>query len=439
MSMNQQFNHSTDSTGRSAFLKRATGLLLFAMLFTLGLGSQAMAQQYDILLKGGHVIDSKNSINQVMDVAVSGDRIARVARNIPASQAEQVIDVSGLYVTPGLVDIHAHVFFGTDQDRYLSNSYYAVKPDSYSFKYGVTTMVDVGGAGWKNYETFKNQTIDNSATRVLAFLNIIGEGMKGGHFEQNLNDMDPVMTGMIARQNDWVVGIKIAHYRGHTWEPIDRLVEAGERGGVPVMVDFGSANPPLSIEKLVMEKLRPGDIYTHMYGGGGSGREAVLDDNGVLRPGILRAQERGVIFDVGHGGASFRWPVVMPAYEQGLVPDVISTDLHQGSSNAGMRNMLNVMSKFINMGMPLEDVIHASTWRPSQVIQREELGHLTEGAEADIAILGMREGEFGFVDVRPPGNKLTGKYKLEAEMTLRAGRIMWDLNGLSASEEWRDQ
>ncbi|MEX0593490.1 MAG: amidohydrolase/deacetylase family metallohydrolase [Balneolaceae bacterium] len=429
-------NHRSES--KNTFL-RAAGIFLLLMLLSLGMSHPLQAQQYDILLKGGHVMDSKNSINQVMDVAVTGDRISRVARNIPASQAEQVIDVRGLYVVPGLVDIHTHVFFGTDQDRYLSNSYYAVKPDSYSFKYGVTTMVDVGGAGWKNYETFKAQTIDNSATRVLSFLNIIGEGMKGGHFEQNLNDMDPVMTGMIARQNDWVVGIKIAHYRGHDWEPIERLVEAGERGGVPVMVDFGSANPPLSIETLVLEKLRPGDIYTHMYGGGGSGREAVLDDNGTLRPGILQAQERGVIFDVGHGGASFRWPIVMPAYEQGLVPDVISTDLHQGSSNAGMRNMLNVMSKFINMGMSLEDVIHASTWKPSQVIQREELGHLSEGAEADIAVLGMREGEFGFVDVRPPGNKLTGKYKLEAEMTLRAGRIMWDLNGLSASEEWRNQ
>lgn len=396
----------------------------------------ARAQEYDILLKGGHVIDPKNGIDGRMDVAVKGDVIARVDRNIPASEARQVIDVSGLYVTPGLVDIHTHVFHGTDQDRYLSNSYYAVKPDSYSFRTGVTTMVDVGGAGWRNYQTFKRQTIDNSATRVLAFLNIVGEGMKGGHFEQNLNDMDPKLTGLVARNNDWVVGIKLAHYIGHDWTPVERLIEAGEIGDVPVMVDFGSANPPLSLVELVNERFRPGDIYTHMYGGGGGGRESVLDENGRLRDGILEAQRKGIIFDVGHGGASFRWPTAMSAYRQGLIPDVISTDMHQGSANAGMRDMLNVISKFINMGMPLADAIEKSSWKPAQVIKREELGHLSVGAEADIAVLRLHEGEFGFVDVRPPGNKLTGRYKLEAEMTLRAGRIMWDLNGLSASEEW---
>ncbi|MEX2435239.1 MAG: amidohydrolase/deacetylase family metallohydrolase, partial [Balneolaceae bacterium] len=329
--------------------------------------------------------------------------------------------------------IHTHVFHGTDQDRYLSNSYYAVKPDSYSFKYGVTTMVDVGGAGWKNFDQFKKQTIDNSRTRVLSFLNIIGVGMKGGHFEQNLNDMDPKMTALVARSNsEHVVGVKLAHYRGHDWEPVHRLVEAGERADIPVMVDFGSADPPLSLEILVLDKLRSGDIYTHMYGGGGAGRESVLDENGRLRAGILEAQQKGVVFDIGHGGASFRWPIVMGAYEQGLKPDVISTDLHQGSANAGMRNMLNVISKFINMGMSLEEVIELSTWVPSQVIKRPDLGHLSEGAEADIAVLSLREGNFGFVDVRPPGLKLNGKYKLGGEMTIRAGQIMWDLNGISA-------
>lgn len=392
----------------------------------------AHAQEYDILLKGGHVIDARNGIDAVMDVAVVGDTVARVAAEIPAEQAKDVIDVSGMYVTPGFVDIHTHLFHGTEQDRYLSNSYYAVPPDNFSFRSGTTTMVDVGGAGWRSYETFREQTIANSETRVLAFLNIVGSGMMGGRFEQNLNDMDPKMTALAVRSQPWIVGIKIAHYRGHDWEPIDRLVEAGELADVPVMVDFGSADPPLSIETLVLEKLRPGDIYTHMYGGGGSGRESVLDEEGTLRPGILEAQRRGVIFDVGHGGASFKWRIAMPAFEQGLVPDVISTDLHQGSANAGMRNILNVMSKFINMGMSIQDVVARTTWAPAQVIRRPDIGHLSAGTEADIAVLSMREGEFGFVDVRPPGEKLIGRYKLECEMTLRAGRILWDLNGLSA-------
>lgn len=404
------------------------GLIAFGTLV-----QAAAAQSYDTLLKGGHVIDPRNGIDGVMDVAVEGALIARVDADIPAEQASRVIDVSGMFVVPGLVDIHTHVFHGTEQDRYLSNSYYAVKPDSYSFKNATTTMVDVGGAGWKNFETFKVQTIDNSATRVLAFLNIVGEGMKGGHFEQNLNDMDPKMTALAVRSEPWIVGIKIAHYSGHEWEPIHRLVEAGELADVPVMVDFGSADPPLSLEELVLEKLRPGDIYTHMYGGG-AGREAVIDAEGVLRPGILEGQQRGVIFDVGHGGASFTWRVAMPAFEQGLIPDVISTDLHQGSANAGMRNILNVMSKFLNMGMSLQDIVARTTWAPAQAIQQPDLGHLSEGADADIAVLSIREGEFGFVDVRPPGEKLIGNQLLQGEMTLRAGEIMWDLNGLSAVE-----
>lgn len=394
----------------------------------------AYAQDYDILLKGGHVIDAKNGIDAPMDVAVIAENVVRVAPDIPADQAKQVIDVNGMYVAPGFVDIHTHVFHGTEQDRYLSNSYSAVPPDNFSFKYCTTTMVDVGGAGWRNYETFREQTIANSRTRVLAFLNIVGAGMKGGHFEQNLKDMDPKMTALVVQSQPWIVGVKLAHYSGHDWEPIHRLVEAGELADVPVMVDFGSADPPLSIETLVLEKLRPGDIYTHMYGGGAAGRESVLNEEGTLRPGVLQAQRRGVLFDVGHGAASFTWEVAVPALEQGLAPDVISTDLHQSSANAGMKNLLNVMSKFINMGMSITDVVARTTWAPAQAIRRAELGHLDEGAEADITVFSVREGEFGFVDGRPRSEKRTGQYKLECELTLRAGQIMWDLNGLSAAE-----
>lgn len=406
-----------------------TGLFIFFVM----LPATAFSQPYDLLLKGGHVIDAKNEIDTQMDVAINDDMIARVTDNIPEAQAEKIIDVTGLYVVPGLVDIHTHVFHGTDQDRYLNNSYYAVPPDNYSFKNGVTTMVDAGGSGWKNFEKFKEQTIDNSRTRVLSFLNIIGAGMKGGHFEQNLNDMDPKMTALVARQNaEYIVGFKIAHYRGHDWEPIHRLVEAGERASMPVMVDFGSADPPLSLQKLVMEKLRPGDIYTHTYGGGGSGREAIVDESGRLRDGMLEAQQRGVIFDVGHGGASFRFKHAIPAFEQGFKPNTISTDLHQGSANAGMKNMLNVMSKFLNMDMSLQEVVKASTWKPAQVIQRPDLGHLSEGAVADVAVLSLNEGEFGFVEARPPSLKMIGDKMLKGELTLRAGQIVWDLNGISA-------
>jgi dihydroorotase len=270
---------------------------------------------------------------------------------------------------------------------------------------------------------------------VLSFLNITGEGMSGIH-EQNLNDFDPKMTSLVANQySDDIVGIKIAHYSGHEWEPYQRAVEAAEGAGIPVMVDFGGARPPLPLEDLFFDILRPGDIYTHAYGGGGTGRQAVVDENGDLRPRMLEAQEHGIIFYIGFGGGSFFYEVAVPAFEQGLRPNTISTDIHTGSMNGGMKNMLNAVSVLMNMGMSLQEVIEASTWKPAQVIQREELGHLSEGAVADLAIFSMREGDFGFQDSRRiviPGNE-----KLETELTLRAGRVVYDLNGL-ASPLWSE-
>jgi dihydroorotase len=405
-------------------------------LLLLAVAAPAGAQEYDLLLKGGHVIDPKNQIDARRDIAVKDGKIARVAANIPNSAATRVVDVSGLYVTPGLIDIHGHVFHGTRPNSYLSNGLSALPPDGFTFRSGVTTIVDVGGAGWREFPLFKEQVIDRSQTRVLAFLNVVEWGMRGHPWEQDFNGMDPKMIAVTARSNRAVVGVKIAHYNGHDWEPYRRLVEAGELAGIPVMVDFGSANPALSLETLFHEVLRPGDIYTHVYGGSiaaNAGRQAVVDENRRLRAGMLEAQERGIIFDVGHGGGSFFYEVAVPAFKQGLRPNTISTDLHTGSMNAGMKDILNVASKMMDMGMSLQEVIEASTWTPAKVIKREELGHLGEGAEADIAVLGLKQGSFGFVDSRgfvKPGNR-----KLEAELTLRAGRVVWDLNG-RAGQSW---
>lgn len=395
----------------------------------------ASAQDYDMVIKNGHVIDAKNGINGVRDVAIKDGVIARVASNIPESSGEKVVDATGHYVTPGLIDIHSHNYYGTEPYRSYSNGPSALPPDGFTFRAGVTTVVDVGGAGWRNFRHFKERVIDRSRTRVLAFINITGEGMSGIH-EQNLNDFDPKMTGLTARRYDEIVGVKIAHYRGHDWEPYRRAVEAAEIADVPVMVDFGGAEPALSLRTLFFDIFRPGDIYTHAYGGqldadpSGSGRQAVVDENGDLREGMLEAQERGIIFDVGHGGGSFFYPVAVPALEQGLWPDVISTDIHVGSMNDGMKDMLNVVSKMHNMGMTLPDAINASTWKPAQVIQREDLGHLSEGAVADVAIFSYHTGEFGYLD----SNELLmpGTSKLQTELTLREGRVVYDLNGLAA-------
>ncbi|SHE77388.1 dihydroorotase [Fodinibius roseus] len=420
----------TRNTGFAAITRIA---LLGWML--LAFSSVLQAQSYDLLLKGGHVIDPKNNIDEPMDVGISDGKIVEVSASLSPAEAETVVDASGLYVTPGLIDLHGHHYHGTEPDAYLSNSFTALPPDGFTFRAGVTTTVDVGGAGWRNFDHFKEQVIDRSRTRVLAFLNIIGSGMKGGVIEQNNDDMDPKMTALVARQHPEVVGVKIAHYRGHEWGPYEQAVEAGERAGVPVMVDFGSASPPLSLEKLLLEVLRPGDIYTHMYGGSvdpDGARQAVIDEDKELREGMLEARDRGIVFDVGHGGGSFFYPVAIPAFEQGLRPTTISTDLHTGSMNDGMKNMLNVVSKMMDMGMSLGEVIEASTWTPAQVIGREDLGHLSEGAVADVAVFGMREGDFGFVDSR--GNLKPGAdRKLETELTIREGEVVYDLNGLAAS------
>ncbi len=396
-------------------------------------GNVIFAQDYDIVIKGGHVIDAKNNIDAVMDVAIKNGKIAKVANNIDTKQAAQEIAAKGLYVTPGLIDIHAHVFAGTLPDRYLANSFTALPADGFTFRVGVTTVVDCGDPGWKTFPTFKENIIDRSKTRVLAFLNIVGEGMRGGAYEQDINDMDAKLSASVAnRYKDYIVGFKVAHFEDPSWIPVDRAVEAGElAGGIPVIVDFGGddSHPPLSIEELFFDHLRPGDIYTHTYTELDR-RDPIVDTKSrQLKPFVTKARERGIIFDVGYGGASFDYGQAIPATEAGLFPTTISTDLHTGSMNNAMKDMNNVMSTFLTLGMPLPDVVKASTWASAQAIKREELGNLSEGSPADVAVFNLRQGDFGFWDRK--GKKLMGKQKFECEMTIRDGKIVYDLNGIA--------
>lgn len=401
-------------------------LFLFSFFFLCAIILRA--QEFTILLKGGHVIDPKNNINEVMDVAIKENKVVQVAKNIDANKAAQVVDVKGFYVTPGIIDIHSHNFFGTLPNHYLGNGLEALPPDGFTFRAGVTTVVDAGGAGWKTFADFKRQTIDHSKTRVLAFLNIVGEGMRGGAYEQDLRDMDSKMTAMVVKQHEEIVGIKVAHYMGGEWDPVDRAVAAAKIADVPVMIDFGGNTPPLSIEELFTKHLRPGDIFTHAFAQLAS-REAIVDEKGNLRPFIKEAQKNGIIFDVGHGGGSFRFSQAIPALKAGFIPNTISTDLHTGSMNAGMKDQLNVMSKFLNIGMNLQQVIAASTWHPAQVIKREELGHISVGAGADVAVFALQKGKFGYID--SGGFSLHGTQKLQCELTIRDGKVVYDLNGIS--------
>lgn len=410
-------------------MKVLSTLMVF---FILAASVVTRAQEFDIVIKGGHVIDPKNNIDELMDVAITNGKIVRIEKDINAKNAAQQVNAKGFYITPGLIDIHAHVYFGTEPDHYLSNGLSAIVPDGFTFRVGVTTVVDAGGAGWKSFPEFKNNTIDNSQTRVLSFLNIVGEGMRGGAWEQNTNDMEPRMAALVAKQyKDDIVGFKVAHFNGNDWTPVDRAVEAGKLADLPVMVDFGGSNPPLSISDLYMKHLRPGDIYTHTYALlDGDVRETVVDETTKkVKPFIWEASKRGIIFDVGYGGASFNFSQAIPAIKEGFFPATISTDLHTGSMNTSMKNQLDVMSKFLNMGMPLKEVIKASTWKPAMVIKRTELGQIAPGAIADIAILNLRQGNFGFYD--KTGYRIDGTQKFECEMTIKDGKIVYDLNGIA--------
>jgi dihydroorotase len=392
----------------------------------------ANAQTYSILIKGGTVIDPKNNLNQIMDVGISEGKIRKVAKDIDPKEARQVVDATGMYVTPGLIDIHGHVFFGTQPDHYLSNGLVALPPDGFTFRVGVTTIVDAGGAGWDSFSEFKKNVIFNSKTRVLSFLNIVGEGMRGGQYEQDTADMNPQLAAGVALKNkNDVVGFKVAHFMGKDWKPVDNAVQAGKLANMPVMIDFGGSTPPLPLEELFLKHLRPGDIFTHAYTLlEGNVRETIVDEKAQkVRPFVLEARKRGIIFDVGYGGASFNYSQAIPAIKQGFYPNTISTDLHTGSMNGSMKDMLSIMSKFYVMGMDLPTVIKASTWAPAQVIKRENLGHISENAIADVAIFSMRKGNFGFYD--KTGFKMEGKEKLECEMTIMGGKIVYDLNGIA--------
>src|SRR5215471_10198511 len=374
----------------------------------------AFSQPYDLLLRHGRVIDPGNGIDAQMDVAVSGNRVALVQAEIPAAQARKVIELSGFYVVPGLIDLHAHVF-GYEG---------SLSPDETALPAGTTTIVDAGGSGWRTFDEFRRTVIARSKTRVLALLNIVGKGMVGEPYESDTGDMDPARTAeTILLNQDVIVGIKTAHFAKPGWTAIDRAVEAGRRANVPVMVDDKIfTNSARTTKEELLDHLRPGDIHTHMY----NDRQVELIDRftGKVQPWMIEARSRGVLFDVGHGGGSFLWPVAERALAQGFVPDTISTDLHKASVQIQQSSMPNVMSKMMLLGMDLGDVVKRSTVTPAQAIGRyPELGTLGIGRTADIAVLAERTGVFAFKDAWPA--KRLGTHRLECVLTVRDGNVVY--------------
>jgi dihydroorotase len=400
--------------------------LLF-LFIGLGWGTALFGQVHDIVLVNGHLIDAKNRINQPMDIAILNGKISKIAKKILPEEGKRIIDVQGLIISPGLIDPHTHVYVG-EKSRIFAGGSSSVSPDDFTFRSGVTTVVDAGTSGWRNFEHFKTTVVDISQTRVLAFLNIAGGGMRGNPGQEDITDMNPEITAQTIINNpNYLIGVKIGHYEGTDWAPFNRALQAGDLANVPLLVECHLPAYSLADQ---LERMRPGDILSHTYENIRD-REPIIDNKGKLLPEVTAAKDRGILFDVSHGGAGFWFNQAIPAIAQGLTPDTFGTDLHRFSMNSGMKNFANVLSKFMAMGMSLESVLTQASWKTAQAIKREDLGHLSVGAEADIAIFRLRDGEFGFVD--SAGQRIQGKQLLEAELTIRAGRIVYDLNGLSAS------
>ncbi len=379
--------------------------------------------QFDTLLKGGHLIDPKNNLDASMDVGITAGKIAAIDSDIPAEQAKQVIDCAGLYITPGLVDIHTHMYATPGWANAWAGDN-SILPDGFSFRSGVTTMVDTGSAGWRTFPDFRERVLTRFQTRMYAFINIAGMGMVSTQLEQNVSDMDVERTAAVMNEHsDFVVGSKTAHFLSPEWVSTDRALAAGQAAGMPAMIDFGLFPRERPYYELVTQRMAPGDISTHMF----LGDVPWLGTDGKVLDYLYQARKRGVVFDVGHGGGSFYWRNAVPAIEQGFYPDSISTDLHTKNMNEDMMDMVTVMSKFLIMGMPLEEVIRESTVNPAREIGHEELGHLSVGAVADVAGLKVLEGDFGYTDVA--SGLLRGNQRIVCELTLQDGVVKWDWDG----------
>ena len=389
-----------------------------------------MPRKLEILLKGGHVIDPANDIDTICDVGILDGRIARVEENIPITDADRVVDVGNLVVTPGMLDIHVHAYHtrAHGPGMFVGN----LNADAHFLKEGVTTCVDTGTSGAEEFEHFRKTVIETSKTRILGFVNIAAPGM--GDPEQVVANLNPQKAAETAATHDDVcVGIKTAHYwttepfddEHPPWASIDATVEAGELCKMPVMVDFWPRPPERSYPDLLLKRLRPGDIHTHVF----ARQFPIVDEQGEVYDYMREARKKGIHFDLGHGAASFWYRAAMPAIADRFPPDSISTDLHMGNINGHVHSMLDTMSKCLAMGMSLQEVIYRSTVTPARAINRPQLGSLTPGSEADVAILGVLEGNFCYRDCG--WACIEAQHRLECAITLRAGEVVWDRHGMT--------
>jgi len=369
--------------------------------------------QFDLLIQGGEVIDPAAGYAGQMDVAITRNCIAAVARDIPATAARQVIDARRQIVTPGLIDLHTHV--------YHNATYWGIHPDPVAARTGVTTWVDAGSAGAFNLAGLRDQAIKQFAARVYALINISAIGLIAARGEsRNLEYCDvEICNRLIDRYPDFIFGVKARIDQSSVGEngiePLRRARQVADRCSRPLMVHIGIAPP--AIEQ-VLELMRPGDILTHCATGH---TMRIVDDAGNLLDAARRARDAGVVMDIGHGAGSFAFAIIEPLLRTGFLPDVISTDIHQISIHGPMFDLPTCMSKFLALGMSLPDTIRATTARPAEILGlQNEIGTLRPGALADLAVFRLLRGRFPFYDVRMEMRECT--VLLQNTLTILNGR-----------------
>jgi dihydroorotase len=380
----------------------------------------AAPAEYDLLIKGGKVIDPSQQIEAVVDVALASGKIARIAEDIPARQARQVIRAEGKIVTPGLIDIHTHVFPFVGP--------YGIEADSHCVRNGVTTVVDAGTSGDFAFPAFRRYDIDRAATRIRALLHVVAIGMIAGS-TPNMGELEdlrycvPKLAVERAQQNlDVILGFKIRFSKEYTGsndvEGMERARAAADEARLPLMCHIAGPYSPLSE---FLTRMRRGDIWTHCFNARAHG---ILDASGTVKQEVLEARQRGVRFDVGHGAGSFSFDVAEKCLDQGFPPDTISTDLYSANVHGPVYDMPTTLSKFLLLGMPLPDIIRRTTLNPVETFDfQEDIGTLKPGAEADVSVFEIQEGNFTFTDSYRKTRQ--GRQKLAPVVTVRAGKLFY--------------
>ncbi|MBI2192133.1 MAG: amidohydrolase/deacetylase family metallohydrolase [Planctomycetes bacterium] len=370
---------------------------------------------YDLVVRGGTVIDPSQGLHKVADVGISRGRVAAIGSRLEAPPGARLLDARGKYVCPGLIDIHTHIY------PYVTT--WGVEADPTCLARGVTTPVDAGSSSWVTFAGFRELSIRRSRARVLGYIHISGIGLVYGPAGEML-DMRfaaPEETAACIEENrDAAVGVKVRQGRfqvgSNGVEPLRLAVKAAEMVRTGVMVHIGLGVPLPD----VLAQLRPGDVVTHCYQGQGDG---ILDGSGKLLPPVVEARRRGVLFDVGHGAGSLKFDVVRSAFEQHFLPDVISSDLHSLNQEGPVFDLITTMSKFLHFGMGLDDVIEKTTVAAARAIGREgALGSLAVGREADLAVLETEEGAFDLKDTH--GNVIQASRLIRCASVVRGGEVI---------------